>query len=263
MTAMKAPEPAPAATSTGDQALIDALARTSFAVMGVLNRIGAEHDLSLTQLRVLAILRDRRGKMSDLADYLGLDKSTISGLVDRAEKRGLLQRAPNPRDGRAVDVFLSAEGARLAEIGAIQTAEALSPMIGQLTNTEARRLTALLERILAPASQPPASRLLFGGRIRWPVSGHPVAVRVRGLPDLDQITVGIADVAADFVLVVFRRREELSAPCAPFGVHGLDVPDPYIDEAADPVGIARRLQGDRRLVVGRAAADVDDDPAVG
>jgi DNA-binding MarR family transcriptional regulator len=148
MTAMTTSEPAPPATRAGNRALIDALARTSFAVMAVLSRIGAEHDLSLTQLRVLAILRDRTGKMSELADYLGLDKSTISGLVDRAEKRGLLQRAPNPRDGRAVDVFLSADGARLAEIGGTQVAQALSPMIGQLTKTEARRLTALLERVL-------------------------------------------------------------------------------------------------------------------
>src|ERR1700683_255643 len=95
--------------------LIDALVRASFAAMAVLTRIGAEHHLPLTQLRVLGILRDRRVKMSELADYLGLDKSTISGLVDRAEKRGLLQRAPNPADGRAVDVFLAADGQELPD----------------------------------------------------------------------------------------------------------------------------------------------------
>ncbi len=130
------------------QDLIDALVRASFAAMAVLNRIGAEHDLSLTQLRVLGILRDRRVKMSELADYLGLDKSTISGLVDRAEKRGLLQRAPNPADGRAVDVFLTAAGTELAGRGAAQIARALSPMTDQLTRAEARRLTALLEKTL-------------------------------------------------------------------------------------------------------------------
>src|SRR5579862_5899053 len=71
----------------GQRELIDALVRSSFAVMAVLNRIGAEHDLSLTQLRMLGILRDRRITMSELGGYLGLDKSTISGLVSRAEKR--------------------------------------------------------------------------------------------------------------------------------------------------------------------------------
>ena len=149
---MTASDPAaqPAAQPVGvDQGdLIDALVRTSFVTMAVLNRVGAEHDLSLTQLRVLAILRDRRVKMSELADYLGLDKSTISGLVDRAEKRGLLQRIPNPIDGRGVDVVLSTAGMELAERGASQIARSLSPMTSTLTRAEAHRLTTLLERML-------------------------------------------------------------------------------------------------------------------
>jgi DNA-binding MarR family transcriptional regulator len=130
-----------------DQELINALVQTSFATMAVLNRVAAEHDLSLTQLRVLGILSDRRIKMSELADFLGLDKSTVSGLVDRAEKRGLVQRAANPVDGRAVDVFLSEEGFRLAERGRAEVAQALSPVTAVFTPAQARRLTALLEQI--------------------------------------------------------------------------------------------------------------------
>jgi DNA-binding MarR family transcriptional regulator len=132
----------------GQRELIDALVRSSFAVMAVLSRIGAEHDLSLTQLRMLGILRDRRVTMSELADHLGLDKSTISGLVSRAEKRRLIELAPNPADGRAVDVFLTAAGSELAGRGAAQVARALSPMTGELTAGQARQLTALLERCL-------------------------------------------------------------------------------------------------------------------
>jgi DNA-binding MarR family transcriptional regulator len=138
-----------ATTGAGQQGLIDALVRSSFSVMAVLSRIGAEHDLSLTQLRMLGILRDRRVTMSELADHLGLDKSTISGLVSRAEKRDLIERAPNPADGRAVDVFITAEGTELAGRGAAQVAQALSPMTGELTPAQSRQLTALLERLLA------------------------------------------------------------------------------------------------------------------
>ena len=134
--------------AAGQDDLIDALVRTSFATMAVLNRIAAEHDLSLTQLRVIAILRDRRAKMSELAAYLGLDKLTISGLVDRAEKRGLLRRAANPLDGRGVDVLLTADGMELAERGATQIARSLSPMTSALSRAEAHRLTTLLERML-------------------------------------------------------------------------------------------------------------------
>jgi DNA-binding MarR family transcriptional regulator len=141
-------DPGAPSADTPQRDLISALVRTSFATTAVLSRIAAEHDLSLTQLRVLAILRDRRVRMSELADYLGLDKSTISGLVDRAEKRGLLQRAPNPADGRATDVFLTAEGIQLAALGEGEIARSLSPMTGKLSRAEARRLTALLEHVL-------------------------------------------------------------------------------------------------------------------
>ena len=100
--------------SADEAALIDALVQSAFVVMAVLNRLAADNDLSLTQLRVLAILRDRRLGMTALAAYLGLEKSTMTGLVERAEKRGLLQRAPHAVDGRAVEVLISAErgGAR-------------------------------------------------------------------------------------------------------------------------------------------------------
>jgi DNA-binding MarR family transcriptional regulator len=149
--------------------VIDALVRTAFFTTAVLSRIAAEHDLSLTQLRVLAILRDRQGSMSDLATYLGLDKSTVSGLVDRAEKRGLLRRSQNPLDGRGVDVALTAQGIELAERGAATVARELSPLTRALNPAEIRRLTALLELMLGAAEVPSASH----------VPGRSGAVRVR------------------------------------------------------------------------------------
>ena len=130
--------------------LVDALVQAAFTVMAVLNKVGADHDLSLTQLRVLAILRDRRLRMTALADYLGLEKSTMTGLVDRAEKRGLLQRAPNAGDGRAVDVFLSPDGAELADRLYAHVGRSLSPMTSELSPAEQRRLQSLLEQMLAP-----------------------------------------------------------------------------------------------------------------
>jgi DNA-binding MarR family transcriptional regulator len=150
---MPAPHPsafpsAPHPSADDQHDLIDALAQTAFITMAVLSRIGAEHDLSLTQLRMLGVLRDRRLKMSELADYLGLDKSTVSGLVDRAERRGLLQRTPNLADRRAVDVQLSPDGMEFAERGATLVARSLSPLTGRLTRADTHRLTTLLERML-------------------------------------------------------------------------------------------------------------------
>ena len=133
---------------TSGESLVDALARAAFVTMAVLNKLGGENDLSLTQLRVCGILRDRRLRMAALATYLGLEKSTMTGLVDRAEARGLMARAPSEDDGRAIDVFLTKEGQKLADRLEGQFREALAPLTQRLSGTEQRRLRALLERML-------------------------------------------------------------------------------------------------------------------
>ena len=145
---MVASQPGRQGAAAGPDGLVDALAQAAFATMAVLTKAAAAHDLSLTQLRVLAILRDRRLRMTALADYLGLEKSTMSGLVERAERRGLLERAPSPADGRAVEVFLSPAGAELAQRLHARIERSLSPMTGQLALAEQRRLQTLLERLL-------------------------------------------------------------------------------------------------------------------
>ncbi|GGM48504.1 MarR family winged helix-turn-helix transcriptional regulator [Dactylosporangium sucinum] len=142
-------------------ALVDALVRSAFQVMGVLTRIGAEHDLSLTQLRVLGILRDRRARVTELAAFLGLDKSTMSGLIDRAERRGLLARGKNPEDGRVVDVYITPAGLELAERLQGEVRRALMPAIGRLDPQQRDGLVELLEPVVTP---PPTAGQRTTGR---------------------------------------------------------------------------------------------------
>ncbi|GAA4684390.1 MarR family winged helix-turn-helix transcriptional regulator [Frondihabitans cladoniiphilus] len=131
--------------------LVDGLAQTSFVITASLSRIGAENDLSLTQLRVFGILRDReRLRMSTLADLLGLEKSSLSGLVDRAEQRGLVERAPNADDKRAVDVALTPSGQELATRVYGEVTEALRPWIDRLPKDDQHMLEHLLWRLLEP-----------------------------------------------------------------------------------------------------------------
>jgi len=129
--------------------LLDALVPTAFITMAAMNKIGAEKDLSLTLMRVLGILRDRRPRMAELAQHLGLKKSTMSGLIDRAEQRGLVARAPNAVDERAIDVFMTPAGAALVEELHEQVQQALAPLTDRLNAADQRLLTDLLERMLA------------------------------------------------------------------------------------------------------------------
>ncbi len=128
--------------------LIEALGAVAFAVMAALTRVAAEHDMSLTQLRMIGILRDRQLTITELARALGLDRSSVSGLVDRTEARGLVQREPNPDDARSIHVTLSAEGAEAFLVGTAETARLLSGLTDALDPAETRRLTTLLDRML-------------------------------------------------------------------------------------------------------------------
>ncbi|WP_323017982.1 MarR family winged helix-turn-helix transcriptional regulator [Castellaniella sp.] len=131
-----------------DEGLADVLVPTAFVTMAVLNKLGAENDLSLTLMRALGILWDRRPRMSELADYLGLEKQTMSGLIARAEKKGLVARAPNAEDGRATDVFLTDAGAELVKRLHAQTQQALTPLTEQLCASDRQQLQTLLQRML-------------------------------------------------------------------------------------------------------------------
>ena len=74
----------------------------------------------------------------------------MSGLVDRAERRGLLERARNPADGRAVEVFMTAAGLQLADrlFGEIQ--QSLAEVTEHLDPAQRDTLTGLLEHLLGP-----------------------------------------------------------------------------------------------------------------
>jgi MarR family transcriptional regulator, lower aerobic nicotinate degradation pathway regulator len=132
-----------------DEDLRDSLVQVSFAVIAVLSRVAAEQDLSLTQLRVLGILRDRKPTMADLAAYLGLERSTVSGLIDRAVQRGLLHKSTDPADGRSVRVSLTAQARRLESRIIAEIGELMAPMTDRLSTSEQKRLTDLLAKVLA------------------------------------------------------------------------------------------------------------------
>src|SRR3984885_3215950 len=128
--------------------LRDALARMSFTLMAVFTEVAAEHDLSLTQLRVLGILRDREPTMADLAAYTGLERSTMSGLIERATQRGLVAKIPDPTDGRCVRVRLTPQARPLERQITASVSERVTPLLENLSGSEQKRLTALLTKVL-------------------------------------------------------------------------------------------------------------------
>jgi len=124
--------------------------QVSFAVQVVLTRVAAQQDLSLTQLRLLGILRDRTPSMAAIADFLELDRSSITGLIDRAERRGLVARRPSPSDARVTLVEATAVGLELASrIGA-----EVGASIEQLLAGSSATARASIEKLAASRPQP-------------------------------------------------------------------------------------------------------------
>jgi MarR family transcriptional regulator, lower aerobic nicotinate degradation pathway regulator len=138
-------------TQASDLSLVDALAQLSFLVQSALTDATAGHDLSIVQTRLLGILRDREPTMNELGGHLGLDKSSITGLVDRAERRGLVRRTASTRDRRAVQVSITDAGRHLGEQVALKFEQRMAAITAPLTNAERARLATLAARVLGSA----------------------------------------------------------------------------------------------------------------
>jgi DNA-binding MarR family transcriptional regulator len=69
------------------------------------------HGLTITQSYAMEIVIRRGGlTLNDLAAELGLDKSTVSRIVDGLERKRAIRRAPNPDDGRSMLIQATASG---------------------------------------------------------------------------------------------------------------------------------------------------------
>lgn len=71
--------------------------------------------VTVAQAGILFLLKQKDGRtMTELSQILGIDNSTMTGLTDRLEKIGFLQRHANPEDRRASHIYITPQG--LAEV---------------------------------------------------------------------------------------------------------------------------------------------------
>lgn len=148
--------------------LPDGLVQLSFAVQSAIGRVAEGHDLSLPQVRLLGILRDREPAMLAVATFLNLDKSSVTGLVDRAERRGLVRRTTTAEDRRTVRVALTDRGRRLTQKLGTQVERELSLLVRGLSAVDRRRLLAIASRIVVDDAQ-----RRFGGTTKPPPKRRP------------------------------------------------------------------------------------------
>lgn len=107
----------------------------------------AEHTLTGAQARLLGLLSLEPLPMRRLAQKLRCEPSNVTGIVDRLEARGLVERRPDPNDRRVKLAAATAEGRRVA--GSLRNSLdfAREPLAG-LSTAEREALRDLLRRMV-------------------------------------------------------------------------------------------------------------------
>jgi len=116
------------------------------------NRRLAELELTFPMAMTLRLL-DQPRPMRDLAEHLACDASYVTGIADRLEERGLVERLPDPHDRRIRRLSITAEGERCREQMSFALSDAAS-MLSALTEAELDQLVSLLGKAAANENPP-------------------------------------------------------------------------------------------------------------
>ncbi|MGW0119747.1 MarR family winged helix-turn-helix transcriptional regulator [Streptomyces sp. NPDC003327] len=134
--------------------VVTALVRSTFLVNAVYADAGRVYGLTPQQGQLLCVLMPGPTGMGELGAKLGLAKSSLTGLVDRTSRLGLVRREPDPVDRRAVRVALTEEGARTAEAFYTETCRRIDELPAGLNAAEREALAELLGRVVSDNEVP-------------------------------------------------------------------------------------------------------------
>lgn len=97
--------------------LVSAVLATADAFLRESKRLFRPHGLTGAQYNVLNVVAATRDGLSqrELSDHLVVDRSNVTGLIDRMEREGWVKRTDDPGDRRIYRVVLTPEGRKLWE----------------------------------------------------------------------------------------------------------------------------------------------------
>ena len=104
--------------------------------------------ITLTQLSVLRQLRGGPQTVGRLGAEVGLAPASVTRLVDRLEKRGLVARSRDPEDRRRVDVRLTSQGERVLGESKVFKGSDMHLAVEAMSPEERRLMTGGLQRLV-------------------------------------------------------------------------------------------------------------------
>jgi DNA-binding MarR family transcriptional regulator len=132
------------------------LIQLSRLVQDVHIRVSQRHGLPPVQAKLLCVLTPGPRRMAELAQRFGVEKAALTGLVDRAERRGFVSRSPAAGDRRALDVTLTNSGRRAATAFHADASAELDQLLSPLAPSDRGNLRTALGTIIAARAQPAA-----------------------------------------------------------------------------------------------------------
>lgn len=136
-------------TGAPEDGMSDLMIELSRMVHGIYARTSDHHDLTPVQAKLLCVLVAGPKGMAELADSFGVGRAALTGLVDRAEQRGLVQRSPVPHDRRAVHVTLTSAGRLAARRFHADAATGIDGLTYVLGSDDRQEFREMLVKIVA------------------------------------------------------------------------------------------------------------------
>lgn len=106
------------------------------------------HGVTPGQYSVLKCLwKDNGQTVKQLAEHLYLDSSTVTGILDRMEQKGLIKKKADPKDRRALQVLLTEKGQALEEPLSQAILNANKKALQEMNDKEYESLKELLHKL--------------------------------------------------------------------------------------------------------------------
>jgi DNA-binding MarR family transcriptional regulator len=117
----------------------------------------AGYDVTPVQFAILNALLEAPGEdQVTLARNVAFDPATFGSVIGRLEARGWVRREPDPRDRRRKLLWVTREGAEVAQKMRRAVAKVQARMLEPLSAAEQQQLVALLDRMVAGHEGEPA-----------------------------------------------------------------------------------------------------------
>jgi DNA-binding MarR family transcriptional regulator len=150
--------------------LIHDIVSTADFLLRESQRLFRPHGMTAAQFNVLNLLGQRGDEAGysqrEIADLLVVDRSNVTGLIDRMESAGWVRRVDDPDDRRVYRVLLTPAGRKLWKRIAPEYSDVVAQVTSGIRSSEVANGIELLSRIRAGAVSWKAPTIREKGTVR-------------------------------------------------------------------------------------------------